>query len=146
MNGVFKRIEEDLQKSDLPKVKFEYLKADFSSNANMEYYTGLVDKITSDKDRDYGIMIINAGIMIAGNFEVTTSKQIKDTIDVNVYQYGIFSQAFLSILNNRYKNTKKRGALILVSSAAGYSPIAGTSVYSATKAFTTYLACCMDYE
>lgn len=63
-------------------------------------------------------------------------------LDVNLYQYGLLPSLFMPILEKR----SKPSGMILVSSGVAWRYTAGTTVYSATKAFVLYLVEAMAFE
>ena len=81
------------------------------------------------------ICIINAGVMNIGKFSECSSEQLVDMIDVNCYQYAMMSK----ICFKYFQNKEDKQAIILVSSTVGWKIWPGITLFSATKAFTTYL-------
>jgi short-subunit dehydrogenase len=80
-----------------------------------------------------------------GSFEDLTIEQIKETIDVNMYQTGFLMRLFIKKFYKR-ANEEKRSAIITVSSILGMHSTPGCVIYSASKAFTLFFTLALGYE
>ena len=73
-------------------MKTRIVQADFSGNANLEFYDQIYNKL---KDLDISILINNAGVMNNGMFEDISMKEAVDTIDVNVTHVALMTKKFI---------------------------------------------------
>ena len=85
------------------------------------------------------IVIANAGVMTVGDFENFPAKVCQDMLDVNAYHYALMHKVFLKKLMQRIA-TGKRCAIIGVSSSSWLRHFPKFLVYTATKAFASYLS------
>jgi short-subunit dehydrogenase len=77
-------------------------------------------------------LINNAGLGDRGAFVTGDPQRVKEMITVNVVALTVLTRALLPAMIE-----KERGAILNVSSSAGFLPIAGFAVYAATKAYVT---------
>lgn len=77
-------------------------------------------------------LINNAGLGDRGAFVTGDPERIQEMMAVNVVALTALTRALLPAMME-----KKRGAILNVSSSAGFLPIAGFAVYAATKAYVT---------
>jgi short-subunit dehydrogenase len=77
-------------------------------------------------------LINNAGLGDRGPFATSEPGRVKEMIGVNVMALTVLTRALLPGMIAR-----KRGAILNVSSVAGFLPMAGFAVYAATKAYVT---------
>ena len=61
-------------------------------------------------------------------------------VQVNANQVIYFAKAMVSQLQQRFDTTKKKAAIVVVSSCAAINPISGLTTYCATKTFASYVA------
>jgi len=78
------------------------------------------------------LLINNAGLGDAGPFATSELQRVKEMLAVNVTALTLLTRSLLPGMIAR-----KRGAILNVSSTAGFLPIAGFAVYAATKAYVT---------
>jgi uncharacterized protein len=78
------------------------------------------------------LLINNAGLGDVGPFATSELRRVKEMLAVNVTALTVLTRSLLPGLIAR-----KRGAILNVSSTAGFLPIAGFAVYAATKAYVT---------
>jgi short-subunit dehydrogenase len=78
------------------------------------------------------LLINNAGFGDRGPFATSEPGRVKGMLAVNVTALTVLTRALLPGMIAR-----KRGAILNVSSSAGFLPIAGFAVYAATKAYVT---------
>ena len=87
------------------------------------------------RDLEIGILVNNAGFSQVGRFDRVPRDKILGMIRVNCLAVAALTHAFLPPMQAR-----KRGAIIIVSSVAGYVPLGFAATYGATKAFDLMLA------
>lgn len=78
------------------------------------------------------LLINNAGLGDAGSFATSELQRVKEMLAVNITALTLLTRLLLPGMIGR-----RRGAILNVSSAAGFLPIAGFAVYAATKAYVT---------
>lgn len=78
------------------------------------------------------VLINNAGLGDLGPFATSEPERIKQMTLVNMVALTLLTRRFLPAMI-----AQKRGAILNVSSSAGFLPIAGFAVYAATKAYVT---------
>src|SRR5450755_3550454 len=78
------------------------------------------------------LLINNAGLGDLGLFATIELQRVKEMLAVNVTALTLLTRLLLLGMIAR-----KRGAILNVSSSAGFMPIAGFAVYAATKAYVT---------
>jgi short-subunit dehydrogenase len=77
-------------------------------------------------------LINNAGLGDRGSFATSEPKRVREMLAVNMVALTVLPRALLPEMIK-----KKRGAILNVSSSAGFLPIGGLAVYAATKAYVT---------
>src|SRR5207248_1564577 len=82
------------------------------------------------KDKPVDFLINNAGLGDYGAVSTADPKRLNEMIQVNVLAVTALTRALLPQMIAR-----KRGAILNVSSSAGFLPIPGMSVYAASKAY-----------
>lgn len=82
------------------------------------------------------VLVLNAGVLTFGTVESRTPKSQQDMMDTNMYHVAMLARMLLPQLKQRKGNT----ALIINSSAAYMKWFPAGAVYSASKAFVTFLA------
>jgi uncharacterized protein len=78
------------------------------------------------------LLINNAGLGDVGPFATAEIQRVKEMLAVNITALTLLTRLLLPGMIAR-----KRGAILNVSSTAGFLPIAGFAVYAATKAYVT---------
>jgi hypothetical protein len=91
----------------------------------------IADQVT---DLEIGILVNNAGFSAAGRFERVARQKHTEMIRVNCVAVTALAHVFLPPMKAR-----RRGAIIIVASAAGYQPLGLAATYGATKAFDLML-------
>jgi short-subunit dehydrogenase len=81
------------------------------------------------------LLINNAGLGDMGPFATSELQRVKEMLAVNITALTLLTRLLLPGMIAR-----KRGAILNVSSSAGFLPIAGFAVYAATKAYVTSFA------
>ena len=77
-------------------------------------------------------LINNAGLGDRGKFATSDPGRVQEMLTVNVVALTVLTRALLPAMIE-----KKRGAILNVSSSAGFLPIKKLAVYAATKAYVT---------
>ena len=77
-------------------------------------------------------LINNAGLGDRGRFATSDPRRVQEMLAVNVVALTTLTRALLPAMIEG-----KRGAILNVSSSAGFLPIPGLAVYAATKAYVT---------
>lgn len=77
-------------------------------------------------------LINNAGLGDRGVFATSDPRRVQEMLAVNMVALTVLTRALLPAMIQ-----KKRGAILNVSSSAGFLPIKNLAVYAATKAFVT---------
>lgn len=92
--------------------------------------------------RQLSAVILNAGMTFFGRFVDQAPQNVADVVNTNVA-----SVATLTHLSAAYLVAQaQQGALMLVSSTGGSTPLPFQAVYGATKAFVTSLGCAVAQE
>ncbi len=78
------------------------------------------------------LLINNAGLGDSGAFATSDVTRLKEMIEVNISALTLLTRCLLPQMMAR-----KRGAILNVSSSAGFLPIADLAVYAASKAYVT---------
>ena len=86
-------------------------------------------------DLDLGVIVSNAAYVPIGEFASRPAADVLRAVDVNVRAPVTLLRSMLPLMIER-----ERGAVILMSSLAGYQGIPRIAMYTATKAFTRVLA------
>ena len=83
--------------------------------------------------KEIGLLVNDASYGIHGKFAETPVEDYYNLINVNVNAYVTLTHKFLPQMISR-----KKGAVIMVSSLNAFSPIAESAIYTATKAFELF--------
>ena len=83
--------------------------------------------------KEIGLLVNDASYGIHGKFTETPVEDYYNLINVNVNAYVTLTHKFLPQMISR-----KKGAVIMVSSLNAFSPIAESAIYTATKAFELF--------
>ena len=67
-------------------------------------------------------------------------------MQVNANHVIYTAKAMIGQLVKRYDTTNKRSAIVVTASIAALHPASGSTTYSATKTFASYLAEGLNYE
>src|SRR5438552_3891466 len=110
-----------------PALQVESQVADLSV---LEYVMELGRTLSKDKPVDF--LINNAGLGDYGPVSTADPRRLNEMIQVNVLAVTALTRALLPQMI-----AQKRGAILNVSSSAGFLPIPGFAVYAATKAYVT---------
>jgi short-subunit dehydrogenase len=122
--------DELAQRYHLPAKNFEIISADLSTTDGIET---VARRIQATPDLDF--LINNAGYGSRGKFMDNPEKNQMDMIYLHVLAATALTRAALPAMI-----TRKAGAIINVSSIAGFFPVPGNTIYCATKAYLTYFS------
>ena len=109
-----------------PALRVEVREVDLS---NLEQTMQLAASLTNEP---IDFLINNAGVGDHGSFATADLVRINEQVQVNVLALTALTRALLPRMM-----AKKRGAILNVSSSAGFLPLLGIAVYAATKAYVT---------
>lgn len=101
---------------------------DLADKAQIEF---LIDSLARDKI-DIDLLVNNAGLGDLGPFATSDPERTEQMMLVNMVALTCLTRCLLPQMISR-----KRGAVLNVSSSAGFLPIPGNAVYAATKAYVT---------
>src|SRR6266404_1989708 len=110
-----------------PALQVEIQVADLSA---LEHVIELGRDVSKDKVVDF--LINNAGLGDYGQVSTADPVRLNEIIRVNVLAVTALTRSLLPQMI-----AQKRGAILNVSSSAGFLPIPGFAVYAATKAYVT---------
>src|SRR6266550_3454751 len=109
-----------------PALRVEVRQADLS---NLEQTVQLA---TSLANEPIDFLINNAGLGDHGSFATADPIRVNEQIQVNILALTVLTRAILPRMI-----AQKRGAILNVSSSAGFLPLPDLAVYAATKAYVT---------
>jgi len=119
-----------------PKVEVRTLPVDFSQATPAVYRTTIANAL---KDIEVGVLVNNVGMGYTYPEELHKvdggEEFLQNIVLVNSVSAVQMSRVVLPAMLQR-----KKGAIIMISSAASFSPMALLTVYSATKVFLDYLS------
>lgn len=102
--------------------------------ANIDDCVSLMKK-ASDHFGAIHVLVNNAGLHVRGDFEANEAKDYAAMVDVNLRAPIVLSKAALP-----YIRQSAEGAIVMVGSLAGITPVQGAATYSSTKAGLRFLA------
>jgi short-subunit dehydrogenase len=111
-----------------PEVRVQIRAVDLSSSTEVSDLTNWLGQQNLEPD----FLVNNAGLGDLGPFHTAAPDRLDQVIRVNVLSLTLLTRALLPPMIAR-----NRGAILNVSSSAGFLPIPGFAVYAATKAFVT---------
>src|SRR5205823_5037127 len=109
-----------------PALRVEVRQADLS---NLEQTIQIATHITNET---IDFLINNAGVGDHGSFATANLIHVNEQVLVNVLALTALTRALLPRMI-----AQKRGAILNVSSSAGFLPLPGIAAYAATKAYVT---------
>ncbi|HVD95550.1 MAG TPA: SDR family oxidoreductase [Candidatus Limnocylindria bacterium] len=121
------QLRDELQNRN-PNLDVYVRSVDLGDKAQIE---SLIESLTRDKIA-VDILINNAGLGDAGLFSTSDPTRNQQMLFVNVMALTLLTRHLLPQMI-----AKRRGAVLNVSSVAGFLPIPGDAVYAATKAYVT---------
>ena len=114
-----------------PKLNIHVRVVDLANKLQIER---LIEWLSQDKI-DIDLLINNAGLGDSGSFATSDPARNQQIMLVNIIALTSLTRRLLPQMIAR-----KRGAILNVSSSAGFLPIPGFAVYAATKAYVTSLS------
>ncbi|MBQ9640580.1 MAG: SDR family oxidoreductase [Bacteroidaceae bacterium] len=121
----------DLSRSDKPQEGIIHLPCDVT---NRETITAAIQQIT-DTDGRIDVLVLCAGMGVAGSIEFTKEEEMQRQFDVNTYGPIRVVQAALPLMRTQpMLQQGERGRIVFVSSMAAVFGIPFQAMYSATKA------------
>ena len=121
------QLHNELTKSN-PNLNVHVYDVDLADKAQVD---ALIDSLARDKI-DIDLLINNAGLGDSGPFATSDPERIDQIIQVNMSALTLLTRKLLPSMIAR-----KRGAILNVSSSAGFLPIPGFAIYAASKAYVT---------
>lgn len=109
--------------------EIEIRRTDVKESSDWQHLLEFFTQKTSAQDRELALLINNAGVASAGQFEEIPLETIKWTIDTNLMGVILGCHTFLPLLRRQ-----GRGQILNVASAAGLISLAKMSAYNASKA------------
>jgi uncharacterized protein len=109
-----------------PALRVEIRDADLSS---LQQTMRVAESLANEQ---IDLLINNAGLGDHGSFATADQTRVNAQVQVNVLALTALTRAFLPRMISR-----KRGAILNVSSSAGFLPLPNIGVYAATKAYVT---------
>jgi short-subunit dehydrogenase len=120
-------LRDELTKRD-PNLNVHIRAIDLSQSSEVDELCAWLERenITID------FLINNAGLGDRGTFGTSEPQRVKEMLAVNIVALTVLTRALLPAMIKR-----RRGAILNVSSSAGFLPIGGLAVYAASKAYVT---------
>jgi short-subunit dehydrogenase len=125
------RLEEVAEAASKAGVRAQVMVADLADEAGLE---AVASRLASRDDSPVDLLINNAGFGVNGSFADLSQAEVVNQIRVNALAVAVLSHAALQQMKAR-----RTGAILNVSSVAGFFPAPHSAVYAATKAFVTEL-------
>jgi short-subunit dehydrogenase len=122
-----RELRDELTKRD-PNLKVLVRKTDLANPVELEELMAWLEREKIDVD----LLINNAGVGDLGHFATIDPARLEHILFVNMVALTVLTRRLLPGMFSR-----KRGAILNVSSSAGFLPIAGFAVYAATKSYVT---------
>ena len=120
----------DLSRSEVPQEGVVHLACDVTKADTIVKAIGEIARESGRID----LLVISAGMGIAGAIEFTSESEMQRQFDVNVYGPIRVLQAALPLMRKQQKVGRERGRVVFVSSMAAVFSIPFQSMYSASKA------------
>ena len=120
-------LRDELNKQS-PSLKIEVRKVDLSDHVQVDAFCEWITRENVAID----FLINNAGLGDSGPFATGDVTRLKEMMQLNVVALTLLTRRLLPQMIAR-----KRGAILNVSSSAGFLPIPGVAVYAASKAYVT---------
>src|SRR5881227_3452399 len=120
-----------------PSLTVHIRKTDLANRSAVEELIGWLEHEKIHVD----LLINNAGLGDSGAFATSDPRRNEQMTQVNVVALTTLTRALLPQMIAR-----KRGAILNVSSSAGFLPIPGMSVYSASKAYVNSFSAALRAE
>jgi len=120
-------LRDELNKQS-PSLKIEVRKVDLSDHVQVDAFCEWITRENVAID----FLINNAGLGDSGPFATGDVTRLKEMMQLNVVALTLLTRRLLPQMIAR-----RRGAILNVSSSAGFLPIPGVAVYAASKAYVT---------
>jgi short-subunit dehydrogenase len=120
-------LRDELTKRD-PNLNIHLRAVDLSQTSEVEELCAWLERENIAID----FLINNAGLGDRGAFVTSDPQRVKEMLAVNMMALTLLTRALLPAMIE-----KRRGAILNVSSSAGFLPIAKLAVYAASKAYVT---------
>ena len=120
-------LAEQLQQQ-YPKLVIHVRKVDLADLGQLQAFLERLDREKLEVD----LLVNNAGLGDSGPFAKSDPERNKEMTVVNVETLTLITRHFVPRMIAQH-----RGAILNVSSSAGFLPIPGSAVYAATKAYVT---------
>ena len=117
-----------------PLLKFKYVVADFTNSTTDDFYDRIIDEL---KLLDISILVNNVGMTpeCPGKMDEQSYEELRNVAIINTLPLTLLTHKFLErlVLRKNQKKSIKGGAIINISSIAGFAPnVPFMSVYDAT--------------
>jgi short-subunit dehydrogenase len=122
-----RELREELIKRN-PNLHVHIRKTDLANPAELDALVAWLEREKVDVD----LLINNAGLGDQGSFATIDPVRLHQVLHVNMVALTVLTRKLLPGMLSR-----KRGAILNISSSAGFLPIAGFAIYAASKAFVT---------
>jgi len=127
--------------SFMPKRPFEHFSCDLNSLGNLESTVQkIIERIESSSVKGPILVVNNSGFGSYGHFDQLDIAHELSMVDVNIKAVISLTHRLLPLLK------KQSGALINISSVAGYVPIPNIATYAASKAFILHWGLALNAE
>ncbi|HEX8490453.1 MAG TPA: SDR family oxidoreductase, partial [Chthoniobacterales bacterium] len=120
-------LRDELTKRD-PNLNVHIRAVDLSNPSEVEELCGWLERENIAVD----FLINNAGLGDRGKFAASNPRRLQEMLAVNAVALTVLTRALVPGMVQ-----KKRGAILNVSSSAGFLPIPRLAVYAATKAYVS---------
>ena len=132
----------DLSRSDKPQNGVVHIGCDVTSRTAI---ASAISQIAETEGR-IDVLVLCAGMGIAGSIEFTREEDMQRQFDVNVYGPIRVIQAALPLMRTQEMGDKERGRIVFVSSMAAIFSLPFQAMYSATKSALNAFAFALKNE
>ncbi len=132
----------DLSRSDKPQEGVVHIPCDVTDRGAIDFAI----KQIADKEGRIDVLVLCAGMGVAGSIEFTKEEEMQRQFDVNVYGPIRVVQAALPLMRTQAIVGKERGRIVFVSSMAAVFSIPFQAMYSATKSALNAFAFALKNE
>lgn len=142
--AIFHRLEEEgyrvtgLSRSRGPLPEKSWIYCDVTDNESIDK---AFDEVLKRNDNKLDVLILNAGMGIAGALEFTSEEDYRRQIEVNVFGTAACAQKGASAMRKQ-----REGKMVFISSLGAIFPLPFQSFYSAGKAAVNALSDAMGIE
>lgn len=135
-DDMLKRTKKEITET-YPNLQFRFVGVTFSPG--IDYMSKIKD---ATKDIHVPIVFNNAGFMVTGFLDQAPIGKILANIECNATATVNITHHFIQKL----VQGKKKGAIVMTSSVAGFIPTPFAAMYASTKAFVSQFAACLHIE